>query len=449
MIYPLERHTRAVIEREGLLRRGAPVIVALSGGADSVALLSVLCALGYECIAAHCNFHLRGEESVRDMRHAERIAKHLGVDIYIREFNVAERVKRTGESVEMACRTLRYDWFHDLLDRDYSQAIAVAHHREDNIETFFLNLMRTTGLRGLTGMDYRRGYVVRPFLDVSRTDIEQYLAEKGLEYVVDSSNESNDFKRNRLRNCILPSIKEHFPIVENAVLETISHLRDARLILDDAVGRVKAQYMTDEEHLDIASLNMSYDSATGRAFVFEMLYPKGFTSTQVDNIVDAVKDGRTGLHFDLPDGLVAELDRGILTIMPKDKSALTDRAHAVNLRHDILKPVHIEVSEHDIVEFHPTRDINVIYLDVRAVSPDASFEIRSPRVGDRMQPYGMNGERLVSDILKDAKFTAAQKRNTLVLTRNGVILWIIGLRASAHFSLTPKTRRYLRLQLNP
>ena len=141
----------------GLLHKSAPVIVALSGGADSVALLAVLSRLGYDCRAAHCNFHLRGEESVRDMRHASYVSEKLGVDIYIRHSALPERMKETGESVEMACRSLRYAWFEELLDRDGAQATAVGHHREDRAETFMLNLLRGTGIAGLTSMRPRSG----------------------------------------------------------------------------------------------------------------------------------------------------------------------------------------------------------------------------------------------------------------------------------------------------
>ena len=447
-MHKLEKHTLEVIEREGLLRRGSPVVVALSGGADSVALLSVLNALGYECIAAHCNFHLRGAESIRDMRHAELIARQLGVNIYIREFNVAERVKNTGESVEMACRELRYTWFHELLDRDYSQAIAVAHHREDNVETFFLNLMRSSGLRGLTGMEFRRGYVIRPFLDVSRDEIEEYLNDVNLEYITDSSNRENHFKRNRLRNVVLPAFEEHFPGSMDSVLSTMSWLKDSRLIVDYALRSLSAEYVTANESVDVAGVITRFDRQTAKAILFELLYDYGFTSTQVDNLLSAVENSRSGLHFELRDGSVAELDRGRLTFPKNEEDIFTGKTYQVSLHHDILNPVHIEVSEHGILEFNPGRDMNVMYIDKRILNDNAVFEIRRPRVGDRMRPYGMNGERLVSDILKDAKYSAAKKRDTWLLTRNGEILWVIGLRASAHFSVTPDTRRYLRLQYN-
>ena len=172
------------------LRRDVPIVVALSGGADSVALLSALMSEGYNCVAAHCNFHLRGEESLRDMRFAEEITEKLGVDLYVKDFNVAAAMAETGESVEMACRRLRYYWFDELLTTLRASDVAVGHHMEDNVETFFLNLARGTGIAGLTGMDYRRGNVARPLLDCTSLQVEEYLAECGLEYETDNSNNS-------------------------------------------------------------------------------------------------------------------------------------------------------------------------------------------------------------------------------------------------------------------
>lgn len=445
-MHELERHIGQTIERRGLLRRGSPVIVALSGGADSVALLSVLTSLGYECIAAHCNFHLRGAESIRDMRHAETVARQLGVNIYIKEFNVGERQRTTGESVEMACRSLRYEWFHELLDRDYSQAIAVGHHREDNVETFFINLLRSSGLAGLTGMDYRRGFIVRPMLDVGRGDIEAYLADKGLEYVTDSSNAENDFRRNRLRNIIIPMLEQHFPGASDAILATMTHLGDSQRIITDATDRMFARAGTSADQFDISVL-LSDDVGCAELMIYERLKGEGFNRTQVDNVIRAVRSGSTGLHFDLADGRRAELDRGVLTLRSDVAGQKQDEVYNIGLMHDVLVPVNLRVTPHHILQFSPERNPDVMYLDATALDGDTVFELRHPRRGDRMRPFGIKGEKLVSDILKDAKYSAEQKRQTWVLTRNGVILWVVGLRASSHFTIGPRTKRYLRLEL--
>ncbi|MCM1096190.1 MAG: tRNA lysidine(34) synthetase TilS, partial [Terasakiella sp.] len=221
------------IDRHRLLSPGDTVVVGCSGGADSVALLCVLHALGYRCVAAHCNYHLRGEESNRDMRHVEALAGRLGVDLCVRDFDVDARRASTGESLEMACRELRYGWFDELADRERAAAVAVAHHREDQAETFFLNLLRGTGLRGLGGMAPRRGRVVRPLLDCTRAEIESYIHALGECWVDDSTNAGCDFARNRLRHRLLPLLDELRPGAVGYVVEAMERLREAESFAAD------------------------------------------------------------------------------------------------------------------------------------------------------------------------------------------------------------------------
>lgn len=450
MLHPFEQHIQSNIERLKLLRRSSPVLVALSGGADSVALLAALTALGYDTIAAHCNFRLRGAESTRDMRHAEAVARELGVNIYIKDFDVPERMKQTGESLEMACRELRYAWFDALLDRDNSQAVAVAHHREDNVETFFLNLLRSGGMTGLSGMPWRRDYVVRPMLDVSRAEIETYLADRGLRYVTDSSNASSDFVRNRLRNIVIPTLEQAFPGASEAILASMSHLSESRMLVDDAVNVWRERIGATAAHIDVGELARKAGIMRAKTVLFEMLKERGFNPTQTTGMVDAAVAGRSGRHFDAA-GFVAELDRGVLTLTSRITGHTTtgEVCHSVCLTRDILTPVNIEVSEHDVVEFHPERDARTVYFDRRILDGNPVFSLRHPRRGDRIAPFGLPGDKLVSRLMKDARFAAANKRDTWILTRNDEVLWVVGLRASRRFSLTPDTRRYLKLTWHP
>lgn len=259
------------------------MIVALSGGADSVALLAVLSRLGYDCRAAHCNFHLRGEESVRDMRHASYVSEKLGVDIYIRDFDVPARMKETGESVEMACRSLRYAWFEELLDRDGAQATAVGHHREDRAETFMLNLLRGTGIAGLTSMRPRSGSVVRPLLDESRWAIEEYVSSLSLGYVDDSSNKSDAHRRNRLRNNILPLLDSQFPGAADAILRTMTNLEKMEAIYREAVDERLRLFVSDGS-IDLVGLSKQPYADT---LLFEYLKGRNFNYTQVCNMLDS------------------------------------------------------------------------------------------------------------------------------------------------------------------
>lgn len=437
-----QRQCAAFIASHGLLRHGSPVLVALSGGADSVALLAVLTALGYECLAAHCNFHLRGEESMRDMRHACSVCDALGCDIFVRDFDVDARRALTGESVEMACRELRYAWFGDLLDRTGAQAVAVGHHREDRVETFMLNLLRGTGLAGLTSMKPRHGDVVRPLLPFSRTDIEKYLTAKGLGYVDDSSNASDVHRRNRLRNSILPLMEQHFPGASSAILTTIANLEAADAIYREAIGLKAARYVS-QQGIDVAALAAEPQAAT---ILFELLRDRNFTPTQAADIMAGA--GSSGQRFFSTDGrTVAEQNRGMLSFSDAACIGGSDGVFPVNPRHDISSPVNIQVSFGPVEVFRPLAGRpDIAFFDADILSDDACWELRHPRRGDRMVPFGSSKSKLLSDIFNNAKLSAEQKRDVWVLLRDDEIVWLPGLRNSAVGTVGPGTKRFVRLQ---
>ncbi len=440
--HPLLQTIREFISRNSLLAAsGRPVVVALSGGADSVALLSVLAESGYNCVAAHCNFHLRGEESNRDMRLCQALCRKLGIELCVRHFDVEERQKATGESVEMACRSLRYEWFHSLLDDRHAQAIAVAHHRQDNEETFLLNLLRGSSITGMTGMKPKNGFVERPMLDATREMIEDYLACRGLDFVVDSSNLTNTYLRNRLRHIVLPALREACPDADRGILATMEYLNRNREFYEQQMRRLATQYR-DGDKINLKGLISGEPYA--RLILFEMLRPMGFNITHVDNILASA--GESGRKFVAKDCRL-ELSRGELHVvrqrMPEESAGETE----VSLLCDILAPVHISITEHDISEFKPRRDPKVAYLDAEILSGNHTFTIRGWRRGDRLQPYGMESTRLVSDIMSDARLTAGEKRDVRILTCDGKLLWAVGLRTSAHYTVTPRTRKYLRLEL--
>ena len=214
------------------------LIVALSGGADSVALLASLASIGnLRLIAAHCNFHLRGEESMRDQHFVEKICSELGVPLLIKDFDVPEFQRQNpSASLEMACRDLRYDWFRSLLSKYKADRIATGHNADDNIETMFLNLLRGSGTTGLKGMITDTGTILRPLLSLHRNEIEDYLNYKHLDYIVDSSNLTSDFRRNFLRNEILPMLRDRWPGLNKALDRSIKLIKAENDVIEKSVA---------------------------------------------------------------------------------------------------------------------------------------------------------------------------------------------------------------------
>ena len=440
------------IIRYGLLSDSQSLIVALSGGADSVALLAVLSQLGYRCIAAHCNFHLRGDESNRDESHAISVSHRFGVECKVAHFDVKSYEKEHGVSTEMACRELRYEWFEQLREQYGAQAIAVAHHRDDDIETMFLNLLRGSGIAGAAAMKWKNGYVVRPMLDIPRTEVIDYLREIGVEYVVDSTNEENDFKRNRLRNQVLPMLNECFPGAQEMLSKSLCHLKDHRKIYDEAIKGACDKYKKGNI-IKLGAIVGQYVAPS--TLLFEMLNPLGFNQSQVESIVDSV--GNSGRKFYASDW-VAIVDRSDLQLVKRDK--FKDDAEYIIKISDNEKPcfamkqgsdiiaveslpidLQMKIVEREMAITKANRD--EIFLDACVLEDNPQFILRHWREGDRIAPFGMRGTKKLSDIFSDAKLSLLQKEKVWVLEHNGVILWVVGMRASRHFAIKGVTKRIL------
>lgn len=427
--------TRRGIDDAGGLDTERPVGVALSGGADSVALLALLTDLGYRCVALHCNFHLRGQESDRDERHAAAISARLGAEIEIADMDVAARRCETGESVEMACRWLRYSWFSQRAAALGLQAVAVAHHRDDQIETFFLNLLRGSGLRGLAAMKPRNGLIVRPLLGITRQEIESYLAQRGLAYVIDSTNLSDDFKRNRLRNRVIPLLNELFPRASDSIARSIAILRSQATILDQAADRYKRLYMSEDGVIDLRRLISTEPHPADT--LYELLAPQGFNRSTTDDIIRSSR--RSGRRFN---GKMSQymLERGILRPVGNDTARKETAALAdINVITEIL-----DRSDVESLRCPP----DTILLDARALDGNPVWQWRRWREGDRIAPFGMKGTRLLSDLFSDLHLPLERRKSQPILTRDGLIIWLPGIRASRHFTVTQQTDKILKIHFD-
>lgn len=429
------------IERDALLEPGSRVIVALSGGADSTALLAALAGLGYECMAAHCDFHLRGDESERDRIFAESLASRLGASYREIHFDVEAYRKSRGVSVEMACRDLRYEWFDRLSIEEGGIPVAVAHHRDDNVETMMLNLLRGTGIAGLRGMMPKNGNVIRPFLRLTRADIENFLRLMDLPYITDSSNLVSDVKRNKLRNIILPMLRQEFPDCDKGLAASLDNLAaNAALYAESIDWRCREFVKEGGSVVDLLKIKEESDSAA--TLLYEIIKPLGFNGSQAADMVECAESGRrfySSTHQAL-------LDRGMLYLKNRDEVDEKSESLSIDLEDESTLPQWLEVDIIDRSELVADRSGMTLYLDPSALEGHPRFTLRHWCEGDRIAPFGMKGTRLVSDIFSDAKLSLDEKAAVWLLERDGALLWVIGHRASSHF--IPGGTQVVRLNAN-
>ena len=418
------------IEKHKLLKPSELYIVALSGGADSVALLLLLKNGGFNVHAAHCNFHLRGEESDRDEAFCEQLCVDENIPFHRVHFDTREYAELHKVSIEMAARELRYRWFEQLRQDIGAAGICVAHHRDDSVETVLLNLVRGTGLRGLTGIQPRNGHILRPLLCVSRAEIEAFLAEKGQKYVTDSTNLETDVQRNVVRLEVLPLLRKLNPAVVENIQRTADNLAEAQQVLNTIVANID-----NVKTLELSELD-KYGSS--EYLVFEWLKKYGFNGDQVRQILDA----ETGRIVSSAMGYDVLKDRGRLIVepalepfrpmrIPEEGTYVLD----VKTRFSVCKKT-----------VHVSKEPHVATLDAAKVS--FPLTVRRVEEGDCMQPYGMKGKKLLSDLMTDLKMTVFEKRRQLVVVDSqGVVLWAVGLRVAGFAAVSTTTSEVLEFSL--
>lgn len=419
------------IKKHKLLNLSDLYIVALSGGADSVALLLLLDEMGYKVHALHCNFHLRGEESDRDERFCEDLCLKKNIPFHRIHFDTLMYAETHKMSVEMAARELRYRYFEQLRKDIGAEGICVAHHQDDTVETVLLNLVRGTGLRGLTGIQPRNGAILRPLLCVTRTEIEAYLATKQQDYVTDSTNLETDFVRNKIRLQVVPLLRQLNPAVSENIVRTAEHLTEAQKVLDAVVDTYKGS-----NQLDLCALQQV---GSAEYIVFEWLKQYGFNGSQVQQVISA----ETGSIFSSPTGYEVLKDRDRLLVEPT-----------------IMAFTPIRIPEEGTYVLPDDRRLNVrrsnpfVSKDSHEATLDARqvrfpLTVRRVEEGDWMIPYGMTGRKLLSDLMTDLKMSLFDRRRQLVVVdAQGAVVWAIGLRTDHRCRVTDATQEVIAIKIN-
>lgn len=434
----LTNRVRTTIRERKLFREGDRlVLVALSGGADSVALLCVLRELGYETVAAHCNFHLRGVESDEDAAFVEGLCRELNVRLHRIDFDTVRYARERSISIEMAARELRYEWFGLLRKELAIEYVAVAHHADDNAETMVLNLCRGTGISGLCGMPYKRNDgIVRPLLDATRDEIEAYLLDQKITYRTDSSNEDTRFRRNLVRHRIMPLLKELNPSLQEALLRTRENLEGVAAFFSKA---------TEDFHNTLratSSISIREVKETPAPFtlLYDLLHPYGFNRDQIREVVTSLDNPPGASFFSSSHRLLRERDQ--LTVLPLSPKMEVPELFGLKIGDSFLDlPDGKQLSwQHGTLA---DLDLEGLRLpNTKLLLPLAFVEslqeelgVRRPQRGDHIHPYGMKGCKTVSRFFIDRHVPRSRREEAWLLCQGTEVVWIMGYAADRRFAI--------------
>ena len=407
-------------------------------------MMALTAAAGYKFGVAHCNFQLRGKESDEDEALVEREAKRLGVEFYNKRFDTTGEMERTGESMEMAARRLRYQWFRELCDEHGYTAIAIAHHSNDSIETFFINMLRGTGLRGLTGITTQVGRLVRPMMFATRKDIHDYAVAHRIPFREDSSNRSTKYLRNKVRIGLVPMLKEINPQFTTIMRRNIARLSQAQDFINSAIDLVKGEALEHNGDIDILRVGKIRPTLPRNYVIYEILNSEyGFKGDVVDALCHALDAGATGRRFYSREW-VAVVDRGDVVV-----AQITDEDSCETIVEKGVARSYIGGSvlyyEYCNIDFIDTLDQgdNVALLDADKLK--FPLRVRRWQEGDWFVPFGMLGRKKLSDYLIDKKVSMAEKSRQFVLLSGDDIVWVVGRRLDDRYAITRKTENVLKV----
>ena len=419
------------ITEKSLFKRDDKLILGISGGADSVCLMHILLALGCSFELAHCNFNLRGEESDADEDFVKELAKKYQLKIHVKQFDTLSYASENKISAQMAARDLRYAWFDKLLINSSAKYLAIAHHANDDVETFFINLVRGSGLKGFLGIKEKNNAIVRPLLEVSRLEIEHFLQVRGLFFRDDSSNISVKYLRNKIRHELMPLLSEMNPSIQQTVKDEMRILEGVAQIYVSKVEEVRKDLFQEKngivqfETAALLALNPLYN------YLYELLVPYGFYSVEA---ISKALDGQSGKQFFSATHQLV-VDRENIFISPLSKK---------NEVFEITEKTKILVYPLDL-KFRLTKDKTIIYdndiaqLDVEKLK--FPLTLRKWKQGDKFMPLGMKKFKKLSDFFIDNKFSIIDKQEQWLLCSDINIVWLVGCRIDERYKLETNTKK--------
>ncbi len=430
---------RDFILQNKLVPAGSRVLLAVSGGIDSVVMLDLFYRAGFSIAIAHVNFNLRAGESDEDERFVHSLAAKYGIAWFVKNVDTVQFAEKNKLSIQEAAREIRYQWFEEICLTEGFERVAVAQHADDQIETFFINLLRGSGTAGLKGMPVTRGSIIRPLLFTGRTEIEQYVKEHKLLFREDSSNLSDKYLRNKIRHHLLSELEKIMKDYRQMIGKSILYLSEEHLLLQHLIQQKREelfQIEDDEIRIPVKAMKNFPDF---HALLFYLLKDYGFNREVSDTVCDTLQKDNTGKLFH-SGGYRLLVDREFLILKKKAESKEENVFHIRFAGEEISEPVHLtsEIIE-DIDGLQIEKDPSRAYFDIEKLT--FPLNVRKWGKGDRFVPFGMKGSKLVSDYLIDSKISRFEKEKVYVLESAGKIIWLIGYRTSDDFKITGTTKK--------
>ncbi|MBA3683151.1 MAG: tRNA lysidine(34) synthetase TilS [Bacteroidetes bacterium] len=437
----MQKKFESNILKNQLFSKKDSLLLAISGGIDSVVLAHLLKNAGFEFALVHCNFKLRGKDSNADETFCKTLAKKLNVKFYSQQFDTTEYSKKNKVSIQMAARELRYTWFNELLKKNKFDHLITAHHTNDVIETIFINLCRGTGIKGLKGIPEKTGNIVRPLLNFTKEEINTFAKKEKIKFRTDKSNFEDKYERNLLRLEVIPKLKKLHPALEQTFLSNIANFKAEAEIVNDFLAEKTKQLISEKGEQVLIDKNKLKKEKHLNTLLHYILETFGFNATQINDIKNnIISKGETGKLF-FTSNFTLTIDREFIFIKP----GANQSSEAISIRSfEELKGSAL-LSLQEVKNFKTLKKNELVIEKESLIFP---LKIRGKKTGDKFRPFGMKGFKLISDFLKDQKLNAFEKEKCLLLENgNGEIIWVIGFRSDDRYKVTGKEKKLLKITI--
>jgi tRNA(Ile)-lysidine synthase len=434
------------ITRENLFASGDRILLAVSGGMDSVAMAELFYMAGFDFGIAHCNFALRGDESDADEVFVKAMADKMRVPVHVKRFKTRDYAREHHLSIQMAARELRYEWFDEIRHHKRYVCVATAHHGDDRIETFFINLVRGTGLSGLRGILPKQGAIIHPLLFTFRNEIEKFIRENDLAYRTDVSNASDKYLRNRIRHHIIPELEKIDPLFRRSITATIERIRDAEQVYHMKVDEGLEKIVVRNDDTVTVSIPELQSLVPVDCYLFELLSPFGFNDSTINQIRESLGSSSGKQFLSVTHRVIK--DRGHLVIVRK-KSSLKksmDQIFIDRVTTLLDDPVKLKLTViEDVRHYTVTDNPDIAGLDYDKLS--FPLQLRKWRQGDFFYPLGLKKRKKLSDFFIDEKLSIVEKERTWLVVSGDDIVWIVGRRIDHRYRITNHTERVYEIEL--